>query len=169
MICTWERTTAPLPLTGGRPPPETTCLSPAMATTTASAEIDAAVRLAVAQGFDICRVAPPEFHVATGGSQDEWADYSEITARVAWSTNRVAAIIQRLPRYADANEGMAHYCAGGYLRSDMDSRLRQELIAAAAAKAGVEITHKADGMGYVREVSIHHDRIVFRHRFPLGD
>ena len=146
-----------------------TCLSPAMAITTASAEIDAAVRLATAQGFDICRVAPPEFHVHTGGRQDEWADYSEITARIAWSTTRVGAIIQRLPRYAHHNIGMAQYFAGSYLGRDMDPQLRQELIAAAAAKAGVEITHRATGNGYERTVTIHPDRIVFEHRHPLGD
>jgi hypothetical protein len=145
------------------PPP------PMAPTTTASAEIDAAIRAAAAEGRVICRVAPPEFHVRTGGKQDEWADWSEITARIAWSTNRVGDIIRRMPRYSHVNEGMANYIAGGYLRNEMGLKLRQELIAAAAAEAGVDITPKADGKGYVREVTIHSDRIVFWHRFPLGD
>ncbi len=130
---------------------------------------DQAVMAAVANGLEICRVAPSEFHVCTGNKADEWADWVEITAAVAWSTTRVGYVISQMPGRTRTDEGFCQYCAGTYLRSEMSLEVRHRLIRQAAAKANVSLEHRSNGDGYECQVAIHPDRIVFRHRHPLGD
>ena len=141
--------------------------------TNRAARIDRMVRAAADAGCELVKVAPREFHVLTKTWKDEWADYSESKAAIAWSHNRIEGLIRNDPVLGNTKlHWLPKEHASEYLRSGMNGELRLRLVRAAAEKAGCRIERisgHGPGYGYHTEVQIDHHYITYTSRMGIGD
>jgi hypothetical protein len=99
-----------------------------------------AIRKAVEDGREICKMAPREFWIdICDRAQDEWADYIRIRGAIAWSFDRINDILAK----AEVKDGFGAQLevryAGG-IKGVITPEMAEEFIRQAAKKAKVNLT-----------------------------